>query len=88
MYYPIIEVTNLGDTSTINEINDMRILELGANEKVIIDNLTKIVQTDNGINKFNCCNRKWINLKPRVKNTITLRGHCKVKIICPFPLIK
>ena len=88
IYCPIIEVTNLGDTSTINKINDMRILELDANEKVIIDNLTKIVQTDSGINKFNCCNRKWINLKPRVKNTITLGGNCKVKIICEFPLIK
>lgn len=88
IYYPIIEVTNLGDTSTINEINDMRILELGTDEKVIIDNLTKIVQTDNGVNKFNCCNRKWISLKPRVKNTIILGGNCRVKIICEFPLIK
>ena len=88
IYCPIIEITNLGDTSTINKINDMRILGLDANEKVIIDNLTKIVQTDSGINKFNCCNRKWINLKPRVKNTITLGGNCKVKIICEFPLIK
>ena len=88
IYYPIIEVTNLGDTSTINEINDMRILELGTDEKVIIDNLTKIVQTDNGVNKFNCCNRKWISLKPRVKNTITIGVNCRVNIICEFPLIK
>ena len=28
------------------------------------------------------------NIKPRIKNTITLSGNCKVKIICEFPLIK
>ena len=78
------EYSNIG----INKINEMRILGLDTNEKVIIDYLTKIVQTDSGINKFNCCNRKWISLKPRVKNTITLGGNCKVKIICEFPLIK
>lgn len=88
LYHPIIEVTNLGDTNTINKINDMRIIELNTNEKVIIDNLTKLVQTENGINKFNCCNRKWISLKPRTKNIITLGGKCKVKIICEYPVIK
>lgn len=88
IYKPIIEITNLGDKSTVNKVNDLTIVELDTNEKVIIDNLSKIIQDKNGLNKFNCCiNRKWIELLPREKTTLTLSGNCNVKIICEFPVI-
>ena len=88
LYYPIIEVTNLGDESTINKINDMEITGLGTDEKIIIDNLTKLVQTEEYVNKFSCCNRKWIGFNPRVMNTMTFDGNCIVKIIAEFPIVK
>ena len=89
VYQPIIKITNLGDTSTINKINDMVITELNTNEAIIIDNLTKLIQTENGINKFNCCiNRDWQKMKPREYTIFNLSGNMKVKIICEFPVLK
>lgn len=88
IYYPLIEITNKGDKSTINKINDMELNNMEKNEMVIIDNLSKIVQNTNGDNKFNCCNRKWIKFKPREKTELTLKGNMDVKIICEFPVIK
>lgn len=87
-YKPIIEITNLGNTSTINMVNDMTIVESSTNEKIIIDNLAKIVQTERGINRFNCCNRKWIELKPREYTILTLEGNGIFKIICEFPVLR
>lgn len=87
-YYPIIEITNKGDETTINKINDMEIVGLKKNEKIIIDNLTKMVQSNMKENKFSCCNRKWIKLNKRNETSITLDGNMVVKIICEFPLIR
>ncbi len=86
-YSPIIEITNRGDENTINCINDMEIKGLRSGEKVIIDNLSKIVQGDDGKNKFNTCNRKWIELKANSSNTIILNGNMDIKIICEFPIL-
>ena len=87
-YMPIIELTNYGDEETINKIGDMEIKGLKQGEKIIIDNLSKIVQDNNGVNKFSCCNRKWIELEPRINNQITISGNCGVKFICEFPIVK
>lgn len=88
LYKPIIEITNLGDTSTVNMVNNMTIVELETNEKIIIDNLSKIIQNEKGINKFNCCNRKWIELKPREDTILTLKGNGIFKIICEYPILR
>lgn len=88
IYKPIIEITNLGNTSTINKINNMEIIGLNTNETVKIDNLTKLVMDENNINKFNSCNRKWIELNPREENVLTLSGNMNIKIICEFPIIQ
>lgn len=85
-YYPMIEITNNGNISTVNNINDMKIKGVNTGETIIIDNLLKLVQNSNGENKFNTCNRKWIALEPKTDNTIVLNGRMKVKIICEFPV--
>lgn len=87
IYYPMIEITNKGNVSTINKINNMNLTNINTNETIIIDNLSKLVQNTNGENKFNCCNRKWIKLEPRKENEIILSGNMEVKIICEFPVI-
>jgi phage-related protein len=86
LYKPIIEIINLGNENTINKINDMEITGLANNEKIIIDNLTKLVQTEDGINKFNCCNAKWIELKPK-DNSLKINGLCRIRVICEFPIL-
>ncbi len=87
-YMPIIEVTNLGNASTVNQINNMTITGLANNEKIIIDNLTKVVQSTTGVNKFSCCNRKWINLKKKSETMLTLKGNMRIKVICEYPVVR
>ena len=86
VYKPIIKVTNLGDTPTVNKINNMEITGLQNGEVIIIDNLTKLIQTKEGVNKFSCCNAKWIHLLPRENNTLTLEGNFELNLICEFPI--
>lgn len=88
IYYPKIEITNLGDTSTVNKINNMEIINLEKNEKIIIDNLVKLVQTEDYVNKFNCCNRKWIKMPPRANMNFNLSGNMNIRIICEFPILR
>ena len=87
-YMPIIEVTNLGDASTVNQINDMIITGLTSGETVVIDNLMKVVQSRNGENKFSCCNRKWITLRKKNETILTLNGNMRIKVICEYPVIR
>ena len=87
-YMPIIELINYGDEETINKIGEMEIKGLKNGEKIIIDNLSKIVQDKDGLNKFSCCNRKWLELKPKTTNQFTASGNCGIKIICEFPIVK
>lgn len=87
-YRPIIEITNLGDTSTVNKINNMNITNLETNQKIIIDNLMLLVQDESGNNSISKCNRKWITLNEKTNNTIFLDGNMSLKIICEFPLIR
>lgn len=84
-YFPIIEITNKGDNSTINKINELEIEGLNKDEGVIIDNLMLTV-LNGDINKFKCCNRKWIKLNPGM-NTLNLSGNCQVKILAEFPIM-
>ena len=56
-------------------------------EKIRIDNLTKLILDENNKNKFECCNAKWVELKPRVDNVINVSGRCSIKIICEFPIL-
>ena len=65
----------------------MEITGLKNNEKVRIDNLTKLILDENNKNKFECCNAKWVELKPRVDNVINVSGNCSIKIICEFPIL-
>lgn len=87
LYYPMIEITNKGNKSTVNKINDMEIIEMNTNEILIIDNLSKLVQNTNNENRFNCCNRKWIKLEPKKENQLVLSGNMNIKIICEFPVV-
>lgn len=86
LYYPMIEITNNGNVSTVNKINDMKITGVTTGETIVIDNLSKLVQNSNGKNKFDKCNRKWIGLEPKTDNIIVLNGRMTVKIICEFPV--
>ena len=86
IYYPMIEVTNKGNSSTVNNINNMKITGVNTNETIIIDNLLKLVQNSDGENRFGVCNRKWIGLESKTDNTIVLSGNMSVKIICEFPV--
>ena len=86
-YSPIIEITNRGDENTINHIGDMQIKGLSNGEKIIIDNLSKIVQDSNGNNRFSTCNRKWIELKANSFDRIILEGNMSVEFICEFPIL-
>lgn len=86
-YYPMMEITNKGNTTTVNKINDMEVSNVNTNETLIIDNLSKLVQNTNSENKFDSCNRKWIKLEPKKENQIVLRGNMNIKIICEFPVI-
>lgn len=84
-YFPIIELTNKGNNSTINKINELEIKGLNTNEKVVIDNLMLTV-LDGNVNKFNCCNRKWLKLTPG-SNTLNISGNCEIKILAEFPIL-
>ena len=85
IYSPIIEVTNKGTLSTINKINDMEITGLNTDETIVIDNLMLTV-LNKDVNKFNCCNRKWIHLSPG-ENILSLSGNCLVRVLAEFPII-
>ena len=86
-YPPIIEITNRGNTKTVNKVNGLEVTGLEYLETVIIDNLSKLVQSENGENKFSVCNRRWVTLNANSNNTITLQGRMTVKIICEFPIL-
>lgn len=86
-YRPMIIVTNLGDTNTVNKINGFEITGLSYREKVIIDNQMATVINSSGVNKFALCNRSWVELKPNGYTNITVSGKCSVEIQCEFPLL-
>jgi hypothetical protein len=88
VYRPIIELTNNGDTSTVNKIGDFEITGLENGEKVIIDNQTMTVINENGENRFRYCNRKWVKLSPKTTVTLNVSGNCVVRVICEFPIIR
>ena len=88
VYRPIIELTNNGNTSTINKIEDFTIAGLENGEKVIIDNQMMTVVNENGENRFKYCNREWVKLPPKETVTLNVSGNCTVRVICEFPIIK
>lgn len=87
-YKPIIEITNLGDSTTVNKIGTMEITKLDTNQTVIIDNLMLLVQDNQGSNLLEKCNRKWITLNKKSNNVIHVEGNMKLTIRCQFPLIR
>ncbi len=84
-YKPIIKITNLGNTSTVNKINSFEITGLAYKEEVTIDNLICTVFNSSGENKFSSCNRAWLVLNPGY-NTVSINGNCMVEILCQFPM--
>lgn len=94
-YAPVIDVECLkeGDitirnyTISDNEEDSLVITGLKLNEKITIDNLYYTVLNDNGENRFNIVNRKWIRLRRGV-NILKFTGNCKVSIKCKYPIIK
>lgn len=90
-YYPIIQITNEGNTSTVNKIGDLELTGLNINESVIIDNLMLTVESGTlsrnvERNKFSCCNRKWVKLVPGLNN-LRMSGICTVRVLAEFPIV-
>ena len=94
-YAPVIDIECLkeGDITiknasiSDNEEDILTITGLELNEKITIDNLYYTVLNDNGENRFNIVNRKWIRLRRGV-NILKFTGNCKVSIKCKYPIIK
>ena len=85
-YKPIIQIKNLGTTSTINKIGDFEIKGLNTNEIVTIDNLMLSVVNSSNVNRFSNCNRGWVELIPG-ENILSVNGNCEIKILCEFPIV-
>jgi hypothetical protein len=66
----------------------MTITGLASGETVIIDNLMKVVQSKTGVNKFSCCNRKWVTLNKKSETILILKGNMKIKVICEYPVVR
>lgn len=86
VYKPVIVLTNLGNTSTVNKVQDFEITGLANGETVIIDNLMKTVLNSDDENKFSLCNRTWVELK-QGDNNLTINGNCEIEILCEFPVL-
>ena len=84
-YKPVIKIENLGDESTINKVNELEVTGLNNRDIVHIDNLMLTCIDKNNINRFNCINRKWIELEPG-NNTLSLDGNYNLTIICEYPV--
>jgi phage-related protein len=87
-YYPMIKITNTGDEDTINSINGLIVTNVQYGERLVIDNLTKIVQNEDGKNRFNTCNRNWLKLNKKSDTTLVMNGKMKITIICEFPILR
>lgn len=85
-YKPILKITNLGNSATINKIGDLEISGLDTNETVIVDNLMLTVLDDNDNNKFSKCNRNWLTLEVG-NNVIPVSGNFKLQILAEFPIL-
>ncbi|WP_107612346.1 phage tail domain-containing protein [Clostridioides difficile] len=92
-YMPIVELTNLGDESTVNIIKNIsieneqfEITGIEKNEKVIIDNLYCTVIDSKGKNRFEKCNRHWLRLK-KGENELKIEGNCKLTIKSKYPIL-
>ena len=86
IYKPIVEITNKGVITSINKVDSFEITGLVYDETAIVDNLMLTVLNSNGENKFDKCNRGWIELVPG-NNTITISGQCSVRIVCEYPYV-
>ncbi|MBS5788147.1 MAG: hypothetical protein KIC98_09585 [Clostridioides difficile] len=72
-----------GHTSLDSE--PLVITGLDLNVKIYIDNLLYVVQTEKGVNRFDCCNRNWIKLK-KGNNILKLTGNFNITISVKFPI--
>ena len=86
IYKPKIIITNNGDSSTINKVNQLEVTGLEKGSVLTIDNLLCTVEC-NDENAFDkVTNRKWVSLGVG-SNILSLSGNMKVEIICNFPII-
>lgn len=88
-YKPILEIESNSSKVTItNEsISNSPTLEIvGVTGKILVDNLFRTVQSEDGKNLLSKCNRKWMELKKGV-NTISVSGG-DVTVVCEFPMIR
>lgn len=90
-YSPILEVKNLsdGDISIKNiTTNDDPLVftEVGLDETIVVDNFMYTVINSEGVNRFDSCNRNWLQLK-KGKNIIRFDGEFKVTLKAKFPVI-
>lgn len=86
VYKPIIVLTNSGNESTVNRIQDFEITGLAKGETVIIDNLMKTVLNSNDENRFSLCNRTWVEFA-QGNNEVVMNGDCEIEILCEFPVL-
>lgn len=85
-YKPVIELTGTGEVSIVNTtVGSEPFTITGLEGKVIVDNLFRTVQSEDGKNLLPKCNRKWIQLT-KGKNVLTVTGGT-AKVICEFPMI-
>ncbi|WP_051599154.1 hypothetical protein [Metaclostridioides mangenotii] len=85
--FPIFEIENLSNEDIVIENTSLDsdplvIRGLDLNEKIYIDNLLYVVQTDEGVNRFDCC-----NLLPRIPELENLHKQVKQKCILDGELI-
>lgn len=88
--FPVFEIENLGNEdivigNTSLDSEPLVITGLDLNEKIYVDNLLYVVQTDEGLNRFDCCNRNWIKLK-KGNNILKLTGNFNITISAKFPI--
>lgn len=90
VYKPILKITNLGNTSTVNKISvngkTLEIQGLNTNETLTIDNEMCSVFDELDNNRIENVNRKWIELIPG-DNNLTLSGNFRVELFAEFPII-
>lgn len=89
VYKPVLEVEGTGEDVSITNASisgSEPLVIRNLTGKVMVDNLYRTVQTDNGKNLLPTCNRKWLSLK-KGANELKITGG-KVKVICEFPIAR
>ena len=85
VYKPKIIITNRGESSTVNKVNQLTVTGLASGASITVDNLLCTAESggENAFSKIS--NRKWVSLEVG-NNTLTLSGNMKIRIECNFPI--